>query len=492
VSVVLQPDDFKYYIDEFNSLEPVEDVVNVIPNAQSWDWLHQNAPLFTCPDRTIEKIYYYRWWTFRKHIKQTPAGLILTEFITPVSHAGAYNSISCAFGHHLAEGRWLRDQRVLDEYTRFWFRGNEGQPQPKFHFYSQWAHAAMWQRSHVHGDMALLLDLFDDLVRDYQAWESEKQLPNGLFWQFDVRDGMEESISGSRTHRNARPTINSYMYANALAMADIAERANKPQIVQSFRDKAAALKKLVLEHLWDPQAKFFKAQTNANGRSDAREAIGFIPWVFNLPDPDNGYEQAWAQLIDPQGFWAPFGITTAERRHPRFRSHGVGRCEWDGAVWPFATSQTLDALANVLRHYHQEHVTKQHYLEALQTYAKSHDFDGKPYIGEYLDETNGRWLKGDHPRSRWYNHSTFCDLVICGLVGVCPRADNTLELNPLLPAGAWDWFCLDNVLYHGRELCIVWDRTGQKFGRGAGLRAFANGKQVAQTDSLQRVTAELE
>ena len=38
-------------------------------------------------DKTIEQIYYYRWWTFRKHIKQTPAGRIVTEFIEPVRHA---------------------------------------------------------------------------------------------------------------------------------------------------------------------------------------------------------------------------------------------------------------------------------------------------------------------------------------------------------------------------------------------------------------------
>ena len=41
----------------------------------------------------------------------------------------------------------------------------------------------------------------------------------GLFWQHDVRDGMEESISGSRRVRNARPTLNSYMYANAVAIS---------------------------------------------------------------------------------------------------------------------------------------------------------------------------------------------------------------------------------------------------------------------------------
>ena len=59
------------------------------------------------------------------------------------------------------------------------------------------------------------------------------------------------------------------------------------------------------------------------------------------------------------------GLTTAERRHPAFRSHGVGTCEWDGAVWPYATTQTLVALANVLRNYQQNYVSKKDYFDAL-------------------------------------------------------------------------------------------------------------------------------
>src|SRR5439155_6965758 len=109
------------------------------------------------------------------------------------------------------------------------------------------------------------------------------------------------------------------------------------------------------------------------------------------------------------------------RRHPRFRSHVVGKCEWDGAVWPFATSQTLVALANVLQNYDQPHVTREHYFQAMQTYVKSQHRNGRPYIGEYLDERTGEWLKGDNPRSRYYNHSTFADLVISGLVGLVPH-----------------------------------------------------------------------
>ena len=85
--------------------------------------------------------------------------------------------------------------------------------------------------------------------------------------------------------------------------------------------------------------------------ADVREEIGFIPWYFDLPE--HGYEQAWQQLTDPDGFKAPMGITTAERRHPQFRSHGLDTCEQDGAVWPYATSQMLVALANVIRNYEQ-------------------------------------------------------------------------------------------------------------------------------------------
>ena len=71
----LNPADFKHYVDAFNAAD-TEDIVNLIPNAAAWDWMAQNVPLFTCPDKEIERIYYYRWWTFRKHIKQTPAGTI--------------------------------------------------------------------------------------------------------------------------------------------------------------------------------------------------------------------------------------------------------------------------------------------------------------------------------------------------------------------------------------------------------------------------------
>jgi hypothetical protein len=213
--------------------------------------------------------------------------------------------------------------------------------------------------------------------------------------------------------------------------------------------------------------------------------------MFELPDSGKGYEAAWTQLTDVSGLRAPFGITTAERRHLQFRSHGVGTCEWDGAVWPFATSQTLVALANVLRDYPQTNLTPRDYFDAFLTYVHSQHANGKPYIGEYLDETTGQWINGKEGRSRYYNHSTFADLLVTGVVGLRPRADDTVEVRPLLPDGVWDWFALDGVSYHGRTLTILWDKDGSRYGRGAGLSVLADGKQIAHGDKLAKVTGKL-
>jgi hypothetical protein len=248
----------------------------------------------------------------------------------------------------------------------------------------------------------------------------------------------------------------------------------------------------MLATLWNPRDEFFEVVREDGSFADVREAIGFIPWYFAIPPGGRGYEAAWRQFTDERGFRAPCGITTAERRHPRFRSHGVGTCEWDGAVWPFATSQTLTALAHVLRGPAQEAVTNRDYFAALLTYARCHRFDGEPYLGEYLDETTGAWLKGRDPRSRWYNHSTFADLVITGLVGIVPRDDDTLELHPLLPDDAWDFFAVEGLRYRGHDLTIVWDRDGRRYGRGAGLSAWVDGRRVIHAPTLAPVTGDLD
>ncbi|PZP40709.1 MAG: glycoside hydrolase, partial [Pseudopedobacter saltans] len=341
----------------------------------------------------------------------------------------------------------------------------------------------------VNNDKSYLLDLYPDMVEDYKGWKSDHKSKNGLFWQYDVRDAMEETISGGRKERNNRPSINGYMYGNATALAKIAALEGKVDEQKYYQQQSDSLKVKVQNLLWNPNVDFFEVlKDKGDTLSNAMEEIGFIPWYFNLPEKK--YSSAWSKLMDTAHFNAPAGITTADRSNPYFRSHGCCKCEWDGAVWPFATSQTLTAMANVLNNYEQKDISKEDYFTQIKKYETSQHRNGKPYIGEYMDEKMGLWLTDD-VRGRYYNHSTFNDLVITGLVGLRPRTDNIVEVNPLLPAGKWDWFALDNLLYHGQILTILWDKTGKKYSKGKGLSVWANGKRIAHAKKLTRIIGKL-
>ncbi|NOX65414.1 MAG: hypothetical protein GXO85_06340, partial [Chlorobi bacterium] len=341
-----------------------------------------------------------------------------------------------------------------------------------------------------------------------------------LFWQLDGYDGMEVSVSGRILNKGipiggmeaVRPTINSYMYGDAKAISTIAYLTNKKLIAQEFRSKALLIKQEVQNRLWNKQLEFFtvlpKKYSDTTKPLNVRELIGYVPWYFNLPDDSPVYSTAWNKVIDTTGFYAPYGLTTCERSHPYFEISYTGHeCQWNGPSWPFATTQTLKAMSNLLNNYSNHgNISKDDYFNLLLQYAKSQsiineDGNRQKWIDENINPFTGDWIsrtmlktyskkKGEVERGKDYNHSGFCDLVISDLLGLKPRIDNILEINPLIP-DEWKWFCLDRVSYHGLELTIIWDKTGDKYKKGKGLMVFIDGVLKIKTDRIERILYEL-
>lgn len=452
-------------------------------------------PLVDMPDKAIEKTYYFRWHTYCKHIRKTPEGFVVTEFFPDVPWAGKFNAIPCPAMHQFYEGRWLYDTDFLKSYAEYWF--SKGADPRKYSF--PIAHS-VYAFGLVTGDFSVAEKLYEKLKENYAEWEKDKGSLYGMFYQIDNFDGMEFSAGGS----GLRPTINSYMYADAAALSKIAERKGLLDEAEEYKAKAEALKKKINELLWDEKAEFFKTlNVDTKELVDVREQVGFVPWYYSIPSEEKSI--AWKFLNDENHFAAPFGPTTTERCSPLFMQPHNHECLWNGPSWPFATCQTLTAMANLLNDYDQMVVTSEDYCSLLSQYAGCHKLteDGKtvPFIDENLDPFTGEWLarkilkngfKGHKfiERGKDYNHSTFCDLVLSGLAGIRIGEGDKVTVNPLF-TDTFDYFCADGVLYHGKFITVLWDKTGERYNKGKGFKVLVDGEQVFEAEKPQKAEIKL-
>jgi hypothetical protein len=144
-------------------------------------------------------------------------------------------------------------------------------------------------------------------------------------------------------------------------------------------------------------------------------------------------------------------------------------------------------MASLLNDYQQEVVNRTDYYTLLTTYVRSHRQDGRPYLAEASDPFTGSFSgHNTFYHSEHYLHSGFIDQVISGLIGIRPRADDTLQVNPLVPED-WGYFALEGVEYHGHDLRIFWDRDGSRYSQGRGLAVFLNGIEIARRPELGEI-----
>ena len=476
---------------------------------RDYDWFAARIPFFDSPDTAIDATYYYRWELVTKHLTygDPRTGYTFSEFIDRPFWSGAYGAISCPLGLQFHELRWLDDPRIVNDFARYWFETPGAQPRS----YSNWYGESMWATYLVNGDRQFIAGVLPYMKRQYAGWVAEHfDAARGLFHWDGLHDGMERNINSRQTDDidtgadGYRPTLNSYMYADALAISRASALFGDSATARDFAGRATALKRRVQHELWDPKRDFFfhqfahdeKGGIRAGtltyesgphaGDTHGRELIGYVPWQFELPD--SAYSGAWRFLMDSTRFYAPFGPTTTERHDPLFYI-SPQCCWWSGNSWPYATTQTLVAMTNLLEDYHQSFVTKRDWLDLVHVYTRTQRLGGRPFVAEGANPDNGSWdgfNTFDH--SEHYFHSGYVDLVITGLVGLRPRADDTLEVSPLAPDD-WPWFALDDIAYHGHRVSIFWDRDGTRYHRGRGLTILVDGSVAARAPALERVKA---
>ncbi|PQE23441.1 six-hairpin glycosidase protein [Rutstroemia sp. NJR-2017a BBW] len=231
-------------------------------------WYLDRIPFFESSDADITNVYYYRWKIFRSHQRDLGAnGYISTEFLNDVSwQTNPWASLNDATGFHLLEGRWSRDRRFKEDYANFIFSSNSNRRQ------------------------------FSENMAD-GVWKGTR----GLYWVEPLRDATEYTISsidasggtdGFTGGESYRPSINSYQYANAKAIANLASAKGGLQtVVDTYTSRAAAIKKNVQASLWNSTFEHFIDRYYVSNNYvknwspiRGRELVGYVPWAHDLPD----------------------------------------------------------------------------------------------------------------------------------------------------------------------------------------------------------------
>ncbi|KAI9373414.1 Six-hairpin glycosidase-like protein [Aspergillus egyptiacus] len=483
-------------------------------------WYLDRIPLFESSVSEIQEVYYYRWGLFRAHQRDLgPDGFLSTEFINDVGwQVSPWAILINAANYQLREARWCRDRRFKEDYASVLFG-----PHTDPYQFSEVMADGVWQGYLVDGVLEDALARLDAMQTVYTGWNASLGFggfdpSKSLYYIQPLTDATEYTIAsidasggydGFLGGEAFRPSINSYQYANALAISNLASLSGDRALAGEYQDKAETLKALVQEHLWNSTLEHFIDRFYVDNENvtywdpiRGRELVGYVPWTHDLPDDTETFAQAWKHILDPDRLAGAHGLRTNEPTYEyymrQYRYEGDNReCQWNGPVWPYQTTQVLTALANLLDHYPTSAaagiITKADYNALLLQYARLHynpNYDGKLNLEEDYEPDTGAPIVG-LARSPHYFHSGFVDQVIAGFVGIRPRADDLLEVNPLADPETVSYFRLERILYHGHDVAVQWDATGDRYGT-AGLQIEVDGTVVATSDTLaRRLTVEI-
>lgn len=448
-------------------------------------WFVDHVPYFDAADMGFKKMWYYRWWLVRFNMTEADTS-DLKGYRFYEGKLGFDNPITFAVPAQIKDLTYLRDKKfaqsqILNAYRNLAPSGAIVDPPGSPYWgetYSHWTAAAILELHHVHPlSPETLRTLLPEMARDVRAWVTTFD-PDG--------DGLPQSgrpritgydldilsywyFNGTRLDfHNPPPDLErvdfaSFVYANARALSALARIGGNPPIEREFAAVAERLRSAAIDGLWDDETEFFyPRRANDNARAPIRELHGFFPFLTQMAPNQPRYLAALRRFVDPQEFWARFPPVITSQHHYR-----GWNWEMDGLtrnIAPHPISMGARTLLQVLKHYDQNIVTPGHFMELMERYNELvypgvNPFDRywRPNAHEYYSKWEPyQSSPRPKPSEIWHDfHSMFTSLVVEGVVGLTPRSDEQIEIDPL--ALAWPHFLIDRLRYRDHDLTIVWD-----------------------------------
>ena len=272
---------------------------------------------------------------------------------------------------------------------------------------------AAWGAMNVYkatGDKEFLAEMFDKLFRFHQWWYAKRDHNRNGVCEYGSTDGtliaacwesgmdngvrfddavMLENGEKAWSMNQENICLNSFLYAEKLILAEMAEILGRKALVAQLRQEADTLAEYVRTRMWDDQTGFFY-----DIRLDTEEPIKVMGAECWLPlwAGIATQEQAKAvmeKMMDPSKFNSTLPLGTLAVDHPRLRPV---RGYWRGPVW---VDQVYFGITGLRRYGFKKQADQ--LLRKFIDHAQGLTTDGpihenyNPLTGEALNAPNFGW-----------------------------------------------------------------------------------------------------
>jgi hypothetical protein len=402
------------------------------------EWINwfEEAPCFTCSDRHLQRLYWYRWC--QRRIWGTG---IRYESIADGDGADAVATLDCG---SVIEAAWQQAPELAAN-ALYRLRELSG--------------ADLLNCAVAHAARRVFALHTDSELRCYvcsRAAEALSTLCRRVEAESPISSAELWSSLGGDVDKDT-PSLRRAVFAyDLLRLAR--ELCDDARTQYLFAQAAGVLARHLRREFWDEHEAFFMERFS--GRA-VKTAIGFYPLLADLAD--RGQRLALRNaLCDPEQFWTQFPIPTLSRDDADFSADG----HWQnrrldrpmhGRVHTDVNSHLIDAFADraELCSPADRIILTELIDRSLRLAFVERDVD-RPALYEHYNPLTGQpsCYLGRSAPAGW-----IIDHILRYVAGIRPGVDRQLLIDPLpFPI---DWFSVSRVSLGERDLEVEWDhRTG--------------------------------
>ncbi len=204
---------------------------------------------------------------------------------------------------------------------------------------------------------------YEKLKKHIKHWEDTQQAGNKLFlWRSYRGSGTDNhpALYGRPLNSCAGVELNSFMYLEYIAMAEIADRCGFKNDCAEYKNKALELAEAINTHMWDSiDGLYYHLDMTSSKPPLAHQDIlwdiplkfrtwtCFTPMYAKIAPNDYADRMVKEHIVNTDEFWCDCGIRTLAKNEKVYNTAETSNpSNWQGPVWIVSTYIVFKGLIN--------------------------------------------------------------------------------------------------------------------------------------------------